>query len=202
VLTYRTDDLHRRHPLRPFLAELDRSGRVERLDLDRFDQGEISDLLMGSLGNNPADDLVEQIYRRSGGNAFFAEELLAAVREENGNPQLPPSLENVLLSRVQVLSEDAQATLRIAATASGPVEHQLLAAVSDLADPDLLAALREAVTHQVLIPDPATETYSFRHALTQDSLYGDLLPGERAQLHAAFARALTERPDLGIPTTT
>jgi predicted ATPase len=197
VLTYRTDDLHRRHPLRPFLAELDRSGRVERLDLDRFDQGEISDLLMGSLGSNPADDLVEQIYRRSGGNAFFAEELLAAVREENGNPQLPPSLENVLLSRVQVLSEDAQATLRIAATASGPVEHELLAAVSDLADPDLLAALREAVTHQVLIPDPATETYSFRHALTQEALYGDLLPGERAQLHAAFARALTERPDLG-----
>jgi hypothetical protein len=40
---------------------------VERLDLDRFDQGEISDLLMGSLGSNPADDLVEQIYRRSGG---------------------------------------------------------------------------------------------------------------------------------------
>jgi DNA-binding CsgD family transcriptional regulator/tetratricopeptide (TPR) repeat protein len=199
VLTYRTDDLHRRHPLRPFLAELDRSGRVERLDLDRFDQGEISDLLKGSLESNPADDLVEQIYRRSGGNAFFAEELLAAVRAENGNPQLPPSLENVLLSRVQVLSEDAQATLRIAATASGPVEHQLLAAVSDIADPDLLAALREAVTHQVLIPDPATETYSFRHALTQEALYGDLLPGERAQLHAAFARVLTERPDLGDP---
>jgi DNA-binding CsgD family transcriptional regulator/tetratricopeptide (TPR) repeat protein len=199
VMTYRTDDVHRRHPLRPFLAELDRSGRVERLDVDRFNRAEIADLLKGSLGSSPADDLVERIYRRSGGNAFFAEELLAAAREENGNPQLPPSLENVLLSRIQILSEDAQATLRIAAAAGGPVEHYLLAAVSDLPEPDLLAALREAVAHQVLVPDPATETYSFRHALTQEALYGDLLPGERAQLHAAFAQALTERPDLGDP---
>jgi DNA-binding CsgD family transcriptional regulator/tetratricopeptide (TPR) repeat protein len=197
VLTYRTDDLHRRHPLRPFLAELERSGRVEWLDVDRFDRRGIADLLQGSLGSNPADDLVERIYRRSGGNAFFAEELLAAVREENGNPQLPPRLENVLLSRIQILSEAAQATLRIAAAASGPVEHQLLAAVSDLPEPDLLSALREAVTHQVLVPDPVTETYSFRHALTQEALYGDLLPGERARLHTAFARVLTERPDLG-----
>lgn len=199
VMTYRTDDVHRRHPLRPFLAELDRSGRVERLDVDRFNRAEITDLLQGSVGSSPADDLVERIYRRSGGNAFFAEELLAAAREENGNPQLPPSLENVLLSRVQILSENAQATLRIAAAASGPVPHQLLAAVSDLPEPNLLAALREAVAHQVLVPDPATETYSFRHALSQEALYGDLLPGERAQLHAAFARVLTERPDLGDP---
>jgi predicted ATPase len=199
VMTYRTDDVHRRHPLRPFLAELDRSGRVERLDVDRFNRAEIADLLQGSVESSPADDLVERIYRRSGGNAFFAEELLAAAREDNGSPQLPPSLENVLLSRVQILSENAQATLRIAAVASGPVQHQLLAAVSDLPEPNLLAALREAVAHQVLVPDPATETYSFRHALSQEALYGDLLPGERAQLHAAFARVLTERPDLGDP---
>jgi predicted ATPase len=141
---------------------------VERLDVDRFNRAEITDLLQSSVGSSPADDLVERIYRRSGGNAFFAEELLAAAREENGNPQLPPSLENVLLSRVQILSENAQATLRIAAAASGPVPHQLLAAVSDLPEPNLLAALREAVAHQVLVPDPATETYSFRHALSQE----------------------------------
>ena len=200
VLTYRTDDLHRRHPLRPFLAELDRSERVERLDVDRFDRAEIATLLEASLGSRPADDLVERIYRRSEGNAFFAEELLGALRERNGNASLPPSLENVLLSRVQILAEDVQATLRIVAAGSGPVEHELLAAVSDLPEADLLAALRAAVAHHVLVPDPATETYAFRHALTQEALYGDLLPGERAQLHAAFARVLTERPDLAGPS--
>jgi DNA-binding CsgD family transcriptional regulator/tetratricopeptide (TPR) repeat protein len=200
VLTYRTDDLHRRHPVRPFLAELDRNDRAERLDIERFDRSEIASLLEASLGSDPPDELVEQIYRRSGGNVFFAEELVAALRVRNGNAHLPPSLENVLLSRVQILPEDVQATLRIVAAASGPVEHQLLAAVSDLPKADLLAALRTAVTHQMLVPDPASETYAFRHALTQEALYGDLLPGERAQIHAAFARVLSERPRLADPS--
>jgi DNA-binding CsgD family transcriptional regulator/tetratricopeptide (TPR) repeat protein len=199
VLTYRTDDLHRRHPLRPVLAELERSQRVERLDVDRFSRAELATLLGAKLGRSLADDLVERIYRRSGGNAFFAEELLDAFHGREGDAHLPPSLENVLLSRVQVLSDDAQATLRIVASASGPVEHELLAAVSDLPEPELLAALRAAVAHQVLVPDPDSETYAFRHALTQEALYGDLLPGERAQLHAAFARALTEHPGVGDP---
>jgi DNA-binding CsgD family transcriptional regulator len=200
VLTYRTDELHRRHPLRPFLAELDRSGRAERLEVGRFDRPEVADLLAGIIGTRPDDGLVGQIYRRSEGNAFFAEELLAATHPgaDNGR-SLPPSLENVLLSRVQVLPEDAQATLRLVAAAGGRVGHGLLAAVSELPEADLLAALRAAVAHQVLVPDPATETYAFRHALTQEALYAELLPGERARLHAAFARVLAERSQLAEP---
>ena len=200
VLTYRTDELHRRHPRRPFLAELDRSGRAERLEVGRFDRPEVADLLAGIIGTRPDDELVGQIYRRSEGNAFFAEELLAASQPgaDNGR-SLPPSLENVLLSRVQVLPEDAQATLRLVAAAGGRVGHGLLAAVSELPEADLLAALRAAVAHQVLVPDPATETYAFRHALTQEALYAELLPGERARLHAAFARVLAERSQLAEP---
>jgi DNA-binding CsgD family transcriptional regulator/tetratricopeptide (TPR) repeat protein len=200
VLTYRTDELHRRHPLRPFLAELDRSGRAERLEVGRFDRPEVADLLAGIIGTRPDDGLVGQIYRRSEGNAFFAEELLAATHPGADNERsLPPSLENVLLSRVQVLPEDAQATLRLVAAAGGRVGHGLLAAVSELPEADLLAALRAAVAHQVLVPDPATETYAFRHALTQEALYAELLPGERARLHAAFARVLAERSQLAEP---
>ena len=81
VLTYRTDELHRGHRLRPFLAGLDRSGRVERLELSRFDRAETGHLLAAILGSRPDDELAEDIYQRSEGNAFFAEELLAAARE-------------------------------------------------------------------------------------------------------------------------
>jgi DNA-binding CsgD family transcriptional regulator/tetratricopeptide (TPR) repeat protein len=200
VLTYRSDELHRGHPLRPFLAGLDRSGRADRLEVGRFDRSGVADLLTGILGARPDDDLVERIWRRSEGNAFFAEELLAAFNEGDGDGLgLPPSLQNVLLSRVQVLPDEAQATLRVVAAASGRVEHELLAAVSGLTEADLLDVLRAAVAHQVLVPDPADETYAFRHALTQEALYAELLPGERARLHAAFARVLSERPDLAQP---
>ena len=198
VLTYRTDELHRGHPLRPFLAGLDRSARVNRLEVARFDRAGVADLMEGILGTRPDDDLTERIYRRSDGNAFFAEELLAATRQGDRH-SLPPSLQNILLTRVQDLSDDAQATLRIVAAAGGRVGLELLAAVSDLTESGLLAALRAAVAHQVLVPDPGTETYGFRHALTQEALYAELLPGERARLHAAFARVLTEHSELAGP---
>ena len=79
VLTYRSDDLHRRHPLLPFLAELDRSGRVERLEVAPFDRGESAQQLRAIAGRDLDADLVESIHARSGGNAFFAEELLVAI---------------------------------------------------------------------------------------------------------------------------
>jgi DNA-binding CsgD family transcriptional regulator len=199
VLTYRTDELHRRHALRPFLAELDRSGGVDRLEVGRFDQLDLRELLTGILGSRPDDELSQRIYQRSEGNAFFAEELLAAAGQRTGNGlSLPASIQNALLSRVQLLPEDAQAIMRIMAAGSGRVEHDLLAVVSELPGTDLLAALRAAVGYQVLIPDPVTESYLFRHALTQEALYNELLPGERVELHTAFARALTEHPDVAV----
>jgi hypothetical protein len=152
-------------------------------------------MLAGILGAPPDAGLLERIYDRSQGNAFFAEELVAAGQQDDGRG-LPPRLENVVLARIQVLPDDTQAVLRIAAAASRRIEHGLLAAVAQLPEAELLDALRAAVAHQVLVPDPVSETYAFRHALTEEALYGQLLPGERARLHAAFARAISEHPDL------
>src|SRR6266511_2858877 len=91
VLTYRSDELHRRHPLRGFLAELERSGRVERLELGRLGRRELGELLAGILGEPPAPALVDEILARSEGNPFFAEELLAArVGGVGGSAELLP----------------------------------------------------------------------------------------------------------------
>src|SRR5512132_3927064 len=186
--------------VRNLQAGLHRSGRADRLEVGPFGRLEVAELLAGILEARPDEELVEQIYRRSEGNAFFAEELLAAAHRGDGDGRgLPPGLENVLLSRVQVLPENAQATLRIVAAASGRAEHELLAAVSHLPEADLLSALRDAVAHRFFDDAAATEIYAFRHALTQEALYAELLPGERARLHAAFARVLAARPDLAEP---
>ena len=64
VLTYRSDELHRRHPLQPLLAGLDRSGRAERLEVDRFERADLADLLAGILGAPPDAGLLERISRR------------------------------------------------------------------------------------------------------------------------------------------
>src|SRR4029450_7627588 len=88
VGSFRSDELDRRHPLRRLLGELVRSRRVQRLELPRFTRAEVAEQLAGLLGADPSTRLLDDIYARSGGNPFFAEELLLA----GGGPRvLPPS---------------------------------------------------------------------------------------------------------------
>src|SRR5918994_7185747 len=81
VVTYRSDELHRRHPLRPLLAELERAAGVERIALERFDRAELGEQLAGILTSPPPDDLTERLYCRSQGNPLYTEELLAASED-------------------------------------------------------------------------------------------------------------------------
>jgi DNA-binding CsgD family transcriptional regulator/tetratricopeptide (TPR) repeat protein len=192
VLSYRTDELHRRHPLRPFLAELERIGWVERIELGRFDREELTAQLTGILGEPPTADLVDEVFERGQGNAFFTEELVAAAAAGLGE-QLPPTLRDTLMARIETLPERTQHVLRVVATAGRQVEHEVLATVAGLPEAELLDALREAISAYVLVADNECEAYAFRHALVREAVYGDLLPGERVRLHAAYATTLTAR---------
>jgi predicted ATPase len=190
VLTYRADELHRRHPLRPFLAELERGGRVERLELGRLGRRELGELLAGILGKPAPAALVGELLARSEGNPFFAEELLAARRE---GVDLPEALRDLLLARVQALSAAAQHGLQVAAVAGQRVDHELLAAVAGQQPERLVEPLREAIGRQVLVVEEGGDSYRFRHALVQEAIYDDLLRVQRGPLHAAYARALAAR---------
>src|SRR6266540_3589719 len=192
VASYRSDELHRRHPLRPLLAELFRLPDLERIEVAAFDRGQLTEYVEALVGGQVPDAAVDRIMRRSEGNAFFAEELVAAgaVRAE---VLLPEALADVMLARVEALSELAREVLKVAAVAGRRVGHQLLVAVAGRPEQELEQGLREAIAAQVLVMDPVTESYRFRHALLHEVVYGDLLPGERTRLHAAYARLLADR---------
>jgi DNA-binding CsgD family transcriptional regulator len=194
IFTYRADELHRRHPLLPFLAELERLPEVERVELPRFDRHESAAQLEAIAGHPLDPELVDSIHARSGGNAFFAEELLVAAGDD-GRTELPPTLRDVLLARVAQLHDPTQEFLRVASAAGQRVDPAILADAAGLDETAVYDALREAVGRQVLVPDPTadTERYAFRHALLQEAVYDDLLPGERTRLHSAFARTLESR---------
>ena len=196
VMTYRSDELHRRHPLRPFLAELDRGRRAERLELARFGRDEVAAQLAGIQGTPAPPELTERIHARSDGNAFFVEELAATAAADG---ELPPSLRDTLLARIELLAEPTQQVLGVAAAAGARVGHDLLAEVAGLPDAELLAGLREAVSAHVLLVAAADGAYGFRHALVKEAVYAELLPGERTRLHARFAAALAGRDAGGDP---
>ena len=194
VTTYRQDELHRRHPLRPLLAELERDARARRVELHRLTREELAQQLADILGAEPRDDLLDRLFTRSEGNPLFAEELLAAGMDGRG--ALPPTLRDALMLRIERLSDDAQELLRLLA-AGRRLDHQILADASNADSRVLREALREAVAAQLVVPDEEG-FYLFRHALLREVVVDDLLPGERAELHLALARALERRAE-GLP---
>ncbi|WP_455432298.1 helix-turn-helix transcriptional regulator [Streptomyces lasiicapitis] len=195
VATYRTDDIHRRHPLRPFLAELDRTRAVQRVDLPRLSREEVARQMAGITGAEAEPDVLDGVVRRSEGNPFFVEELVTGGLERCG---LSETLRDLLLVRVEALDERAQQVVRCAAL-SADARYRLLAAVSRLPEAELLAGLRTAVGAHVLVPADDGDGYRFRHALLREAVLDDLLPGERSRLSRRFAETLTADPSLVPP---
>jgi DNA-binding CsgD family transcriptional regulator/tetratricopeptide (TPR) repeat protein len=179
-----------------WLAEVQRGPRAIRVDLEPFSRDELVDLLTGVIGERPSTELVDQVYERSGGNAFLAEELVAA---SEGGVLVPSSVQGLVLARMAGLTASARGLVRLAAVAGVGVDHGLLAAAGGLDDDVLLASARELTENHLLVADRSGDGYAFRHALTREAVYDDLLPGERRQLHRAVARALADEPELGPP---
>jgi DNA-binding CsgD family transcriptional regulator/tetratricopeptide (TPR) repeat protein len=192
VGTYRSDELGPGSPLRLAFAELDRTGRTERIELHRFGRAELVEQMTGILGDAPEHDVVDDVLGRSDGNPFLAEELLAA-REAPG-AGTPTRVRDIVLARVETLSEPTQTMLRVLAAARGPLAHHALAVVSGLPERELEGCLREALARHVLVRTDAG-AYAFRHALMREAIYEALLVSERRRLHGALADVLERSGD-------
>jgi len=198
VGTFRADDLHRRHPLRPLLAELLRLPAVERLTLEPFGPDDAHTFVRRLAESEPgldtlSEELIRDVAVRSEGNAFMAEELLSAASD-----RVPHELAEILLARVERLSATAQQVIRLAAVLGRRFSHRRIsAAATELDEQELEQALWEAVAHHVLITEEA-DSYAFRHALLREAVYGDLLPGERTRLHARVADAMSGEDGPGV----
>ena len=208
VTAVRSEALVPGHALLPLLAELRRSRRAEFLTLDPLGKGDVAAQLTSILGQPPEPELLDEIWRRSEGNPFFVEELLAAALSGH---ELTSTLQPILAARLSALSPDGRAAAGAVAAAIAPVPHRILAEVAGMPDQALLAGLRECVHHHVLVAPggmggvPPTRaagadkgsragTYTFRHSLLREAAYAGLLPGEATRLHAAYGRVLAAAP--------
>lgn len=184
LLTCRIDEVRRGGEVRSFLAEAERARLLERISLDRLDAVAVRELVQGLRG--PVDDAgLARLMERSEGVPFFVEELLCNVQGP-----LPDTLRDVLLARFDALGDDAKRVVRVASGSDGAIAHELLAALAGFGDERLDEAVREAMGAGIIAVSDG-ESYGFRHALLREAVHDDLLPGERARLHWAYADALT-----------
>jgi DNA-binding CsgD family transcriptional regulator/tetratricopeptide (TPR) repeat protein len=188
IVTFRSDEMHRGHPLRPLLAELGRTGWVERLELPRLTRQEAGAQIAAILARDPDLAQADRVFARSEGNPLFVEQLLWC------DGDLPQSTRDLVLGNVQRLPEETTDLLRVASAGGVRVGHALLAEVSGASEDELARAIRPAVAGNVLTAD--ADGYQFRHALICEAMHDDLLPGEHSRLHARYAEAISADPAL------
>ncbi|GAA4765943.1 helix-turn-helix transcriptional regulator [Microbacterium gilvum] len=194
VATYRPEDIGRLHPAREVLGELARDRSTTRIEPARLDRDGVRALVGELTGELPAGPALDVLAERSDGVPFYLEELVA-VDGCATEAVLPGGLRSVLLARYERLSDGARALARALSVGGICVAHDLLERVDGLDAGTRDAAIREALDVGLL--ELFDGGYAFRHALVQEAVLDDALPGERERLHERYADALEEDASRG-----
>ena len=211
VANYRGDEMHRRHPLLPVVQGWRRSRLAEQVELRPLTVGQIGSMV-GAIFDE--DEVSEEfsafLLDRCEGNPFVLEEMLKEAidtgsiyrtpdgweRKALGEFRVPASVADGIMLRVDRLAPDAADVLRAAAVLGQTFDYSVLVAITGLAEDDVVTALRSCVQEQLLEEEPgAVGRYRFRHAITRESVYDDLILPERQRLHDRAAQALATLPD-------
>ena len=203
LLTVRSDEIS--PALQHTLAALDRSRLAADLSLVPLDRPEVDAMLQAIFGlQRPSrDEFLDAIHTLTGGNPFFIEEVLRALVASGGiyrsgdawsgrmlsELQIPRSVRDTVLRRRAALSTHAVRALEIASVGGQRVDYALLQRLTGYTEDEMLRSLKELIAAQLLV-ERSPEQFSFRHALTREAIYADLLGRERQALHRTVAAAL------------
>jgi tetratricopeptide (TPR) repeat protein len=214
VGTYRTDELHRRHPLTPLLPLLAREVGAVRVELGRLSDAAIDELVQQRYHLDPTDRdrLVAVLRQHAGGHALYLGELLRTLEETGviarrgdgtwalgdiGRVPIPTLVQEVIEGRVARLSAAAQAALTFAAVIGHDVPIELWSRAGEQSEDELLEAVDQAVEAHLLTMTPDGARVQFAHALIREALYESVLPLRRRLWQRRIADALidTASPD-------
>jgi predicted ATPase len=200
LLTYRSDEVL--PGLRHFLAQLDRERLVQEISLARLTRDEVEAMLRAifTLPRSARLELPDPIYALTEGNPFFIEETLKSLiaageifyadgrwdRKELREVHIPRSVKDAVQERTDQISESGRRVLTLAAVAGRRFDFGLLQQLTDYDEQQLLVLMKELIAAQLVVEESA-EQFAFRHALTRQAVYADLLVRERKSLHRRIA---------------
>ena len=149
------------------------------------------------------DEFVDAVQLRTDGNPLFIEETLKSLvsdgdiftergewtRKPLSELRIPLSVQDAVQRQAALLSEDARQVVETAAAIGQRFQFNTLSAVTGRGNEDLLLLVRELLRVQLIVEHSAHE-FEFRHALTREAVYANLLKRERLALHAAIGSIL------------
>ena len=148
---------------------------------------------------------VARITAKAEGNPFYIEELLNYLQDRNIRPEqmtalealaLPDSLNSLILSRIDQLSEMQKSTLKIASVIGRLFRAALLwGAYPELGDDATVQSNLDALSQMELtvLDTPAPElAYIFKHVVTQEATYESLPFATRSRLHTQIGEYIEQ----------
>jgi tetratricopeptide (TPR) repeat protein len=178
-----------------FRGTLARQRLITELVLGPLDRDEVEAMVGCIIGEDPRSQLIETIVALTEGNPFFVEELVRTAiasgrdRLAEGGLGVPRTVHDAVQRRVHGLSEAARYILQLAAVTGRRFDFALLQSVSGINERDLLAIVKEMMAAQLVVEE-SEDRFAFRHALTREAVYLDLVGRERRVLHSDILRAL------------
>ncbi len=212
MVTYRADELHRRHPLAPVLQSWRRSALAETVKLEPLAPDGVAEMIRVMFDAPAVEaDLRNVMFERSEGNPFVLEEMLKEAIERGdivrtdvgwerrslGDLEIPETVRDTILLRLQRLDEEHTTILQAAAVLGRSFDYPTLVTVSGADEGAVNGALEAAIGQQLIEEHPdAPGAYRWRHALTQEAIYTDMVTPRRQQLHSRAADALTAQTSM------
>ncbi len=203
IFTYRDDEVHAN--LRHWLAQLGREHLIHELALVRFSPNDVEAMLNAIFHKHYSKHLglLDSLYTLTEGNPFFIEEILKSLITGGelvftdgrwvGRPanelHIPRNIQDAVQQRIVHLSEAAREILTIASVAGRRFDFALLQQLTHHDEQQLLALMKELIAAQLVVEESADQ-FAFRHALTRQAIYTDLLARERRALHKAIAETI------------
>ena len=162
--------------------------------LDRLDRADVAAMLGAIDGVLPSSAAVDAVFRRSGGVPFVIEELVrccgrGACSEDLLSVQLPWSLDEAVRQQLAEMPAAERRVIDALAVFGGSASFEMISAICELAETELLIALRELVGRSIVV-EVSDDLFWFTHALTADSVYQQLLGRDRRRLHERALAAL------------
>ncbi|MBI1723578.1 MAG: AAA family ATPase [Gemmatimonadetes bacterium] len=208
IVTHRPEDLPAGHPARHLVGALVRERLARELVLPPLSESEVGQFVTAIVDSPPDAEFVRAVWQRSEGNPFFIEELLKALSDTRGlgEPPLraadlhrtgvPVSISEAVKSRVEPLGLKALEVLSVAAVIGRRFNFDLLAAVSEMREDQLLPVIEQLMARQILVEEEGAgaERLAFRHAITQEVFYNDIIARRRRMWHRRVATALEAGP--------
>src|SRR5256886_527885 len=211
VATYRTDEMHRKHALLPTIQGWRRSGQVELVELNPLTAKQVADMVCAIFDEKSVtDDFRDFLHERSEGNPFVLEEMLRDAidrgdvfrtdtgwdRKSVAEIRIPPNVRDTILQRLERLSGEDVAILSAASVFGRSFDLPALAEVAQVDEAGALTALEASVAAQLIEEeDRRSGGYRFRHALTREAIYEDLVAPRRQRLHSRVADVMDSRHD-------